>query len=148
MALYGYVNIENEIKAAAELYFASYLTGDDVVGNDINTVVSAMLQNDSEYGIVLEFVEAIKKKPESYKVTSWEYRINVLIIYRYNKQTGESQLRSIIDYAQSFLENNIRLNNHVKMAELLRIGTPEPYLIGEAAFYWVPLTVVVWDSSN
>lgn len=142
-----YSVVEDAVVHRVRDHFSTELSDSRCKAADIDAVFSAMLEEDSDYGCVLDYGDGRKRprSPFSHDVWTWQILGMMLVRYRGDAPAHDKQARQVIDKLTHVFDNDKRLGGLVPLVEVTEIGKPEAEAVNDVPMYWIPFSIEVID---
>ena len=142
-----YSVIESAVVQRVRQHFNTELSESRCKATDIDAVFAAMVNEDADYGCVLDYSDGrrMPRPPFNSDVWVWQVLGMVLIRYRGDVEAHDMMARQVIDKLVHLFDNDKRLGGLVPLAQITQIGKPEAEAVNEVPMYWIPFSIEVID---
>lgn len=124
--------------------FPNHLSATRCKSADPDTVLTAIFEENSLYGCVLDFGRGFEDSREPFKTQVWVWQIVGIFFVRFDESV-EPHARQIISILKRLFENDHTLGGVSPRVRMVGIETPEPTQVNDIPFYFIPFTVEFWD---
>jgi len=141
----GYEAIEEALIAKLLSVFSAELSASRVKASDLDSVVDAMFQEGSPYGVYIEFGGG---RPDSRQVMSgldWHWTLAGVFLIQYEGVETDLKVRYIATTLATMLKDDPTLGGVSPLARVSDIDVAEPIKINDTPFYWVPFIISAFD---
>ena len=143
----NYSVLEEAVRSQFVTHFGADLPDACCVSGDIDKLFMALQEGDQALGVLLEFGKGAKMKQAPFNGKVWVWVINGILILRYQGDNSniEQDVRQRIDQVANVFDGHATLGGLTPLVAVTDIDTPEPALVNEVPFYWLPFTIEVLD---
>lgn len=144
-----YSDAEEAVLQKLLTHFSTTLNEDRCKVADIDSVFLAMLEEDEDYGCVIDYSDGRRQTRAPFTGDIWVWGITgfFLLRYRTNAAEHDAMVRNVIDTLPSLFNDDRRLGGIVALVNVTQIGPPEPERINDVPVYWIPFAIEVIDKS-
>jgi hypothetical protein len=136
----SYELIEAAVVARMIEHF-SELDADRCKAGELDAIIHNLFETGERYGCILEYFGAGRASSERFNHEVWRWDIGGIIMIRYDAETIESDLRTIIDKLKTVFSGSYRRLGGADLVTLVEMDQPDVAEINEVRFYWLPFLV-------
>lgn len=111
---------------------------------DFDTVFQAMLEENANYGCVLEFFGGMLDNSPPFSKAVWQWRVLGIFMIRYSPSV-EDELRVIIGRLSTLFSDDHTLNRKTPLVRIRAMEAPEPSDSLDVPMYWFPVVIEIYE---
>ena len=145
----NYSVVEEAVRSRFVEHYGEDLPDECCVSGDIDQLFTALQEGNYNFGVLLEYGKGSKLKQAPFNGKLWVWVIEGIMVMRYQGDNAaiEQEVRQKIDRLANVFDGHPTLGGLTPLAAVTDIDTPEPALVNEVPFYWLPFTIEVLDKA-
>lgn len=142
-----YIQIRDAAKAYITTHFSTLTPTVSVDVGDIDRLIQNIIKDDNTFGIYLEFGGGGRQRREQFAGREWIWRVEGVLIVRHKGDIDatEDNLANAIDLLRTLFMDNTSLSGATSFAMIDTVEPPEPLVLHDFPFYWVPFRTAYID---
>lgn len=136
----SYEIIEAAVVARLVEHFDEFDT-DRCKAGELDAVIDNLFSTGERFACVIEYFGAGRHSSQRFSQEVWRWDIGGIIMVRYEADTIEADLRTIIDKLSTAFGPGYRRIGGADLVTLVEIDQPDVAEINEVRFYWLPFLV-------